>query len=64
MARKLHNTEVDVTILKTSQDSEHGEFLIIERNKAHHDEIKGIHQEEIFNFLSMGITYKDMFLDL
>lgn len=38
VAKKLHKVDVDVKLLHSSQDSEHGEFLIQEKNKAKYKE--------------------------
>lgn len=38
VAKKLHKVDVDVKLLHSSQDSEHGQFLIQEKNKAKHQE--------------------------
>lgn len=34
VAKKLHKVDVDVKLLHSSADSEHGEFLIQEKNNA------------------------------
>ena len=53
MAKKLHKVDVDVKLLHSSQDSEHGEFLIQEKNKAKHHEDTTI--DDVDMILSNGM---------
>lgn len=36
VAKKLHKVDVDVKLLHSSQNSDHGEFLIQEKNNANY----------------------------
>jgi hypothetical protein len=50
----LHNTHVEVKVVRTGQNGEHGEFLITERSRTEEDEAQIVDEVEIFNFLSLG----------
>lgn len=62
VAKKLHKVDVDVKLLHSSQDSEHGEFLIQEKNKTkyHQDTIA----DDIDMILSNGLLFKTNYLPM
>ena len=49
MARKLHNTEVEVKVLRTSQDGDHSQFLITDKNNYQLEEDIAINDVEILS---------------
>lgn len=56
VAKKLHKVDVDVKLLHSSQDSEHGEFLIQEKNKPKHHE--DTIADDIDMILSNGLLFQ------
>jgi len=49
VARKLHNTEVEVKVLRTSQDGDHSQFLITDKNNYQLEEDIAINDVEILS---------------
>jgi hypothetical protein len=55
VAKKLHKVDVDVKLLRSSQDSSgHGEFLIQEKNKVKTQEDTSSHDVDLMGFSSSG----------
>ena len=59
VGKKLHNTDVEVKVLRTGQGDRHGEFLITERNKIHcdGDQLKVMDHIDVTDLLSLGISF-------